>query len=313
MASNNTIGVLGGTGFVGSHLVPALVSEGYRVRVLTRRPHRHREMSTLAAVELVRCNVYDAQDLRRALAGCSAVINLIGILNESHRYSFNLVHVALPKKLVEICKQLKIPRLLHMSALNADSGAPSRYLRSKGEGENLAHATSGGSLGVTSFRPSVIFGPGDSFLNRFAGLLKMTPGVLPLACARARFAPVYVGDVVEAMLKALVNPELIDKRVELCGPREYTLRSLVEKVAELTHRRVWVIPLPDWASRLQARVFGILPGKLFTTDNYQSMKIPSVCREQHPGRTPLEAVAPQYLGDASCQARLQRYRRYPGS
>ena len=310
MASNRTIvGVLGGTGFVGGHLVPALISEGYRVRVLTRRPHRHREMSTLAEVELVKCNVYDAQDLRRGLTGCFAVINLVGILNESHRYGFQLVHVALPSRLVEICKQLEIRHLLHMSALNADSGAPSKYLRSKGEGENKAHATAGGRLRVTSFRPSVIFGPGDSFLNRFAGLAKMAPGVLPLACARARFAPVYVGDVVEAMLKALVDPDLAGKRIELCGPREYTLKGLVERVAEWIHHPVRVIPLPEWASRLEARVLGVLPGKLFTLDNYRSMKIPSTCREQRPGRTPLEAIAPLYLGDATCQSRLQRYRR----
>ncbi len=309
MASVESIAVLGGTGFVGGHLVSRLSGDGHRVRVLSRHPHRHRQLALLPNVELVRCDVFDARALRRALAGCSAVINLIGILNESHHQTFRQVHVALPARIVEACKSCGIHRMLHMSALNADSGAPSRYLRSKGEGENLVHTTSGGRLAVTSFRPSVIFGPGDSFLNRFTSLLRLMPGVMPLACPKSVLSPVYVGDVVDAMVRALTDRDTFGKRIELCGPREYSLKELVALAARYSGQSPTIVPLPRWASKTQAIIMGSLPGKLFTLDNYHSLRVPSVCRQRQHGRTPIEAVAPLYLGKLGREARMQAYRQ----
>ncbi|MEJ2481530.1 MAG: NAD(P)H-binding protein, partial [Acidihalobacter sp.] len=180
-----TVCVLGGTGFVGRHLCARLIRAGYRVRIPTRHRERHRDLLVLPGLELIEADVHDPQTLAQVLTGCQAAINLIGILNErGHRgLGFQHAHVELTRKFVDACQAQGVRRLLHMSALGADATADtSFYLRSKAEAETLAHTLSGPELAVTSFRPSVIFGPDDSFLNRFADLLRAVPGVFPLAC-----------------------------------------------------------------------------------------------------------------------------------
>ena len=153
-------------------------------------------------------------------SGNDAVIHLVGILNEKGRdgRGFRAVHVELPRKVVQACRETGVRRILHMSALHAAQG-PSHYLRTKGEGEDLVHAAAAEGLRVTSFRPSVIFGPRDSFINRFAGLLRFAPFFFPLACPDARFAPVYVGDVARAFALTLEDPRSFGRRYDLCGPR----------------------------------------------------------------------------------------------
>ncbi len=311
--NSRTIAILGGTGFVGSVLCNHLVRRGHRLRVFSRAPWRHKALKVLPGLELLELDVHDPAALTPALAGAEVAINLVGILNEPRHDGrlFHRVHVELVEKLVRACREQGMLRLLHMSALNADAEkGPSFYLRSKGEGEAVAHAA--GDLRVTSFRPSVIFGPGDSFLNRFAALLRLSPLVFPLACADSRFAPVFVCDVAEAFCRALEDPGSSGQRYELCGPRVYTLRGLVEYTASLLGLRRRVLPLPDWAARLQARVLERLPGQPFTRDNYLSLQVDSVCRGDNGMQRlgieaiPLEAVAPNYLGG-------QRQRdRYPG-
>jgi NADH dehydrogenase len=186
-----------------------------------------------------------------------------------------------------------------MSALGADAEhGNSFYQRSKGEAEELVHAT--GDLDVTSFRPSIIFGPDDSFFNRFAGLLKSVPLFFPLACANARFAPVYVGDVVECFARAIDAPATVGKRYELCGPYSYSLYQLVQYTTRQFGLRRWIVKLPDWAARLQARVFELMPGKPFSRDNYDSMRRDNVCGGEFPaefGIIPcsIESVVPAYL------------------
>jgi NADH dehydrogenase len=190
--------------------------------------------------------------------------------------------------------------MLHMSALGAAADAPSEYLRSKAAGEQALHAESAEGLAITSFRPSVVFGPQDGFLNLFARLLALSPGVFPLACADARFAPVYVGDVVNAFTHALADDATAGQCYELCGPRSYTLRELVAYTARVIGLKRRIIALPDVLARLQARVLGQLPGAPFTMDNYLSMQVDSVCSQNgfaRLGITPrsLESIAPGYL------------------
>ena len=307
--------ILGGTGFVGRSLANRLAGDGYALRVLTRDRERNRAaLILLPALELTEADVHDPSQLARHFAGCDAVINLIGILNERGRdgAGFRHAHVELAEKVVAACRQSGVRRLLHMSALNADArNGPSHYLRSKGEAEDKVQAAH--DLRVTSFRPSVIFGPGDRFFNRFAGLLRMMPGLFPLACAGARFAPVFVEDVVEAFARALVNPDTYGRRLNLCGPRVYTLEQLVRYTAECIQARCRIIALPDLLSRLQAAVFDFVPGKPFSTDNYLSATIDSVCeRNDLDGMgiapTPLEAIVPQYLCRRVVKARYDRFR-----
>jgi NADH dehydrogenase len=306
---NHTVCILGGSGFVGSHLATRLAKEGYIIRLLTRRKSRHQSLMVLPQLQLVEADIHDEKQLAQHFLGCDIVINLVGILHDGRgRQSFRAVHEELPARVVRACHAAHVHRLLHMSALHADAGGPSLYLRSKGQGENQVFALAGKNLVVTSFRPSVIFGPGDSFLNRFANLLKILPLPFPLACPLARFQPVYVGDVVDAFCKAIHDPQSYGKRIALCGPRVYTLKELLELTAKFAGVKRWIIGLPDWASRLQAAILQWLPGKPFTLDNYRSMQVDSICKDNRPCSTPLEVIAPQYIGAGNRDSLIQRWR-----
>jgi len=304
--------VLGGTGFVGTHLVHRLASLGHSVTVLTRHPERHREFRVGSAVRLLETNPYDGDALQALLTDMDCVINLVGILNEEGKNHFQTAHVELPRNIVKAMREAGVSRLLHMSALNANvNESHSRYLKTKGEGEDLVHNAPG--LEVTSFCPSVVFGPGDSFFNRFATLLQVSPLLFPLACANARFAPVYVGDIVEAFVKALDDKATIGQRVELCGPKTYSLKQLVQFTAKQIGRKTVITGIPDFAARLQGHLLGLAPGKPFTIDNYYSLQKDSVCSKSALiglGITPrsIEAVVPTYLGDSHARAQYFRYR-----
>lgn len=308
--------ILGGAGFVGHHLTARLSSAGLSCRVVTRHPQRHRDLRVLPGLELVQGDILNQQNLERHFTGCDAVINLVGILNERGRdgHGFRRMHVELVDLIDEAGRSAGVRRLLHMSALNASAGkGPSEYLRSKGQGENQAHTRGHSSMKVTSFRPSVIFGPGDSFFNRFTGLLRSTPGVFPLACAGARFQPVYVGDVAEAFARALTDRNTWDMHFDLCGPRTYTLGELVEYTAWLIGKRVKVVALNDFLSRMQARTLEVLPGKPFSYDNYLSMQVDSVCDSDGLQRLGIDAqdvesIVPLYLADAAQRSRYSQLR-----
>jgi len=298
---NTQVCILGGTGFVGRHLLNALSTAGYGCRVPVSRPERYRELRLVPGCSLYPLTGWDTDELAGAMAGCGTLINLAGILNEGGGRTFEGTHVTLVGNALEAARSVGVPRYLHMSALNADAHAgASEYLRSKGRGEALAHQASEHGIAVTSFRPSVIFGHGDSFFNRFAGLLRLAPGPFPLACPSARFAPVYVGDVAQAMLRALEDQGTARRSYELCGPRSFTLKELVEYTAARIGRKGPVLGLGDGLSRLQARVFQHLPGRPFTLDNYLSLQVHSLCTENGLGvlgirPTDIDAVVPEYL------------------
>lgn len=307
--------VLGGTGFVGKHLLSRLAKEGHHIRVLTRQREQHRELLVLPTVSLIQADIHNESVLKKHFAGQDVIINLVGILNESgHKgKGFQKAHVQLTQKVVQACEANKVKRLLHMSALNASAKKKiSHYLLSKGQAEDLIHIVK--TLDVTSFRPSVIFGPGDSFINRFYQLLKLTPFAMPLACPDARFAPIYVGDVVEAFRQSLHNPATIGQRYDLCGPKEYSLRELVQYTASFLPYHRAVLGLPPWISKLQACLLEYFPGKPFSLDNYNSLKMDSVCKGSFPSafalkpRT-LEEIVPNYLCSQSQRSQYSHHRR----
>ena len=309
---HQSICILGGTGFVGKQIAARLAASGKRVRILTRNRDNHRDLLVLPTIELIEADVFDTAQLKNHIKGMDAVINLIGILNEKQHNGdgFRRVHVELPKSLLGACQDLNIPRILHMSALNADANlGASFYLRTKGEGENALHTYSSERLAVTSFRPSVIFGPGDSFLNRFAGLLRLMPYFFPLACANARFAPVFVGDVADRFVQALDDRSTYGKRYDLCGPEEYSLHELVEYTARSLGLTRYVIGLPDFASRMQANILEWFPGKPFSIDNYRSLQIDSVCHGSEREATTLDMVVPSFIGTANKQNEYDSLRR----
>ena len=295
--------ILGGTGFVGRHITSQLLEKGYRVVVLTRHRERHRDLLVLPSLALIEADIYNLDHLKQYFANADAVINLVGILNQSghEQQRFQQAHVELSKTTAAAVAEAGVARLLHMSASNADTGGPSQYLQSKGVAEDFVHEH-GRQHGyaVTSFRPSVIFGAGDSFTNRFAALLRSIPLMFPLACPNSRLQPIYVDDVAHCFTTALFNEHTFAQRYDLCGPKVYTLYEIVRYIADTIGAKRHIVKLPDWQSKLQASVLQWFPGKPFTPDNFQSLQVDSVCSGAFPdvfGIEPqaMEDLVPTYL------------------
>ena len=271
-----TIALLGGSGFVGRAVINRLIEVGAMVRVLTRDPQRARSPLATAGVSWHALDIHDQKAVANAATRCDAFVNLVGILNEhgDSGAGFQRAHVELTRTVLAACIEANVPRFVQMSALNAAPGAASHYLQTKGQAEVLITQTQGIRRAIV--RPSVIFGAGDGLFQRFATLVRWLP-CLPLAGANVRFQPVYVGDVVEALLMILADDELDDcARFELGGPDIWTLREIVDYTAKCTGRFCPVIPLTKRLARIQAEVCEHVPGKPFSRDNWRSLQADSV-------------------------------------
>lgn len=285
--------ILGGTGFVGSHVCEKLVRAGWTVTVATRRRSNARNVMHLPSLTIQELNVHDEAALGRVAHGQDAVVNLVAILHGTQA-AFDKVHVELPQKIANVCSRAEVGRLVHVSALGATTqnpgSLPSMYLRSKSMGEVVLLA-GGSQLALTVLRPSVIFGQGDQFLNVFASLQRLFP-FMPLAGASARFQPVWVEDVATAVVKALERGGSGVQALEACGPEVFTLKQLVELSANLAginrgHGRP-VFAIPRWAGDLQARMMELMPGApLMSRDNLASMEVPNVATPGMPGLSAL--------------------------
>lgn len=294
--------IIGGSGFLGRHLAERLGAQSVFVTVPTRRPQRTRDILVLPTVEVVEADVHDPRTLAGLVDGRDVVINAVGVLRggrgDPYGPGFAQTHVELPAKIARAASQAGVPRLLHVSALKADADAPSGYLRSKAAGE-AAIRPAGSGVATTIFRPSVMFGAGDSFLNLFARLQKRFP-LLPLACPDARFQPVWVEDVAAAMLESTARAESFGATYELCGPKVYRLRELVALAGRYGGISRPIVGLPDALSYFQAWAMEFVPGAPMTRDNYLSMQLPNVCQA---GCTlpfglvaaSLESIAPHFL------------------
>lgn len=264
--------VLGGSGFVGSNLLPRLAKDGHRILLLSRNREQRRALGVLPGVRIRSVDVYDANALRRQFEGADAVINLVGILNAFGEQTFHHAHVELTQRVLGACQSAGVSRLHHMSALKAGQGL-SQYLKTKGEAEA---AVRNSSLDWTIYQPSVMFGAGGGMVQRFAGLLHQMPA-LPLARASSRMAPTWVGDVAEAMARCIGDDTLgVDRSFELYGPEVFTLDAIVHLIRDTMGVRTPIIPLPDSLGRLQAQVAQLLPGKPFSLDNFHSLRTDSV-------------------------------------
>ena len=318
------IAVLGGTGFVGRSLCEHLVraSRGgsdVQIVVPTRRAMHANAVRFLPSVEVRPLDVHSDTALLRVLSGCDAVVNLVAILHGSER-EFEQVHVALPQRLARTCAAVGLRRVVHVSALGlgpAGSAEPSRYLRSKAAGEAALRAAP--DLDLTLLRPSVMFGAGDRFLNLFARLQAVFP-VLPLAGAHARFQPVWVEDVAEAIVRCLQRPNTIGQTIECAGPEVLTLAVLVRAAGRWSGHPRPVLPLPDALGRLQALAMECLPGPpLMSRDNLDSMSVPNVAGGVLPGLdwlgiapAAVGTIAPGYLGHSDGRQRFEPLRAAAG-
>ncbi len=310
-----TVTVLGGAGFVGSCLVAKLDGAGYQVKVLSRRREAAKHLILLPNVQVAECDVADNHALNEALQGSDAVINLVGILHEGGNNIFEATHHQLPRRLAQMCEELGINRLLHMSALQANKNAPSEYLRSKAAGEAAINEFSK-KLDITIFKPSVIFGRGDHFLNLFANLVKFLP-IIFLAKPNAKFQPIWVEDVTQCFVNALENATTYGKSYELGGPNVVTLRQLVQKVMAILGKHRPIIGLNNTLSMAQAFMMELSPFRLLSRDNIRSMQVDSVCSAQiaaELGVTPasLDVVVPEYLLNQNPRAAYDAFRSAAG-
>ena len=304
MATYNIL-LIGGTGFLGSNLTHRLAADGHVLTLPTRRREDAKHLLVLPTATVVQANVHDERQLDVLMVGQDVVISLVGILHsrsarpgQAYGPDFARAHVELPRMIAAASQRRGIKRLLHVSALQAGPDAPSGYLRSKAAGEAVLLAAKD-ALALTIFRPSVIYGPDDAFLNVFAKLLRTLP-LLPLACANARFQPVFVRDVADCIADSLATPERSGQIYSLCGPNVYSLRQLVEYIGHIIGHPRPVIGLPDALSYLQALAMEFVPNGPMSRDNYYSMQVDSVCEAGCTlpfGRvaTALESVAPAWL------------------
>lgn len=303
MQAARRVFVTGGTGFVGRAVIQALRAEGYAVRCLVRRGSEQ-DLRGFGAIERVEGDVMARQTLDDGMSGCDAVVHLVGIIRErpASGSTFERVHVQGTQNVLDAAVAAGVRRYLHMSALRADAQAgPSHYLRSKGAAEaHLKALPPGPPLEWVILQPSVVFGPDDAFINKFAAILKITPGVLPLACAGSRFAPVWVGDVSEAFARCATRDDVVGRTFQLCGPEIVTLGDIVHSTARTLDLKRWVLPLPRFVSRLQAALMDFVPGKPFSTDNFRSATLDSICdcdglAELGIQRSSMRGIVPRYL------------------
>jgi uncharacterized protein YbjT (DUF2867 family) len=293
--------VLGGTGFIGQQVCAKLAAAGHAITVATRSPAQAKAVQTLPRVTVLPCNVHDAAQLARAVAGHDTLINLIAVLHgDAER--FEQVHVTLPRNIAAACASAGVQRVLHVSALGAALDAPSEYLQSKARGEAAWQGCSAQGIQVTMLRPSIVFGEQDKLLNVFAKLQKFAP-LMPLASADCRFQPVWVQDVAQAIVSILALPQ--PKAVyEAFGKDILTLRELVNLAGRYAGVQRPVLPLPGFAAQMQAWVMEHLPGEpLMSRDNLKSLLVDNVASGKHPGLAELGiqsasiyAIAPLYLG-----------------
>lgn len=309
LSATSIICVLGGSGFVGRHVCAALAARGLRLRVPTRDRDRAKHLTMLPTADLLAADVHDPATLNKLLQGCDAVINLVGVLHGGRgKAGFAAGHTELARKLVAACRETGVRRLLHMSSLNAAPDAPSEYLRTKGEAEAVVRDS---GLDYTVFRPSILFGREDGFLNLFAQLLKNFP-MLIVPSAAARFQPVYVGDVARVFADALPRLDSFGQTYDLCGPKAYTMLELAQFVAHTTGHKRMIFGADELLTNIMAFAMECLPGKLMSLDNVRSMKVDSVCKgcTLPFGLTPegLEAVAPAWLAYRSPRGRYAAFR-----
>lgn len=297
--------VIGGAGFLGRQIVRRLAQEGYRLRVTTRKPSHAGSLlplGTVGQIALVKADIRNEAEIAKAVEGAAVVVNLVGILKPSGGRSFDAIHAEGAATVARLAAKMGAARLIHVSAIGADVKSRSAYARSKGEGEAAVREA---FPKATILRPSVVFGQGDGFFNRFAALIRTSRVAFPLfGGGGTKFQPVFVGDVAEAVVNALADARTAGRTYELGGPAVYTLREILDLIAKTTERKRMYVPVPFFLLDLGAALTGWLPFAPITLDQARLLRIDNVVK---PGAsigtladlgvqpTAVEAIVPAYL------------------
>jgi NADH dehydrogenase len=297
--NTNLVTVFGGSGFVGRHTVRALARAGWRIRVAVRHPNRAfflRPLGSVGQIDIIKCDITDPDQVARALHGANAAVNLCGILFQGGQ-TFEDVQADGAANIAQAASAAGVGALVHVSALGADTESPSEYAVTKAEGEEAVREAFPKAV---ILRPSIIFGPEDSFFNKFAALARFTPALPLIGGGRTRFQPVFVGDVAQAILAGLSRQD--GRTYELGGPTVYSFKELLQLILRETGRRRILVPLPFGLAMLQAAFLQILPKPLLTIDQVRLLKKDNVVSATAPGLqelgiapTSVEAVVPSYL------------------
>ncbi len=294
--------VFGGSGFIGRYVVKRLAQQGWSVRVAVRRPSRAaflRPLGEVGQITLLRAPLQDESAVRDVLVGADAAINLVGVLFERGRQSFTAVHLDGARRVAEAAAAVGVRHLAQISAIGAEATANAKYARTKGAAEEAVRQAFPDAVVL---RPSIVFGPEDEFFNLFATMAQLSPALPLIGGGRTRFQPVYVGDVADAVVRALTDPACAGKTYELGGPRVYSFKELLELMLRETGRRRLLLPVPFWAATLEAMVLEWLPRPLLTRDQVKLLRRDNVVGDDaltladlgiRP--TAVEVILPTYL------------------
>ncbi|MBT5574810.1 complex I NDUFA9 subunit family protein [Alphaproteobacteria bacterium] len=299
---NKTVSVIGGSGFIGRALVEKLARAGARVTVLTRNTVRSKNLKPLGDVGQITVIGGDAlvnDDLTLAIQSADYVVNLIGIFHPSGKQNFENAQAQLPQNIATVAQKTGIKKIIHLSAIGADLNSSSNYLRTKAEGERGLLSVAPSS---TILRPSIVFGPGDGFFDRFAKMAMIAPALPLLGGGTTKFQPVFVGDVADSILYCLTHQQTDGQIYELGGPSIYSFKELLAYTLSSIGKKRGLIPVPIFAMQLPAALASILPNPPITRDQLRMLSSDNIVNEKMPDITsfgiipqPIEAHVPNYL------------------
>ncbi|MEX2201691.1 MAG: complex I NDUFA9 subunit family protein [Dongiaceae bacterium] len=305
--ANRSVTIFGGSGFVGRYVVQQLARRDWMIRVAARRPAQAQFLKPLGHVGQITpiaANIRDDASVAAAVAGADAVVNLVGVLYSKGRQTFETVHVDGAKRIAAAAHTAGAGRFVQISALGADANSTSDYARSKAAGEAAVREA---FPAATMVRPSIVFGPEDSFFNRFAGMARIAPALPLIGGGKTRFQPVYVGDVADAVAEILDRPETAGGIYELGGPEILDFRTLMERMLAEIGRERLLVPIPFWAASLKASFLGLLPVPPLTRDQVRLLRSDNIVSGSQPGFAAL-GLAPTAMA-AILPSYLRRYRR----
>ena len=296
------IAIFGAGGFLGKHLMRQLTKLDYRVKVATRNPYLKGYLKPLGnpgQIELFKTNIFNPEDIKQVLKNCDLAINLVGILYETKKQKFSQVHVKFPYLLSNLCNEIGVKNLVHISALGVREGHISKYMQSKLEGEKNIQKVFKPSV---ILRPSVVFGPEDKFFNVFASIAQFSPALPLIGGGKVKFSPIYVGDVAKAIVKTLKLENSKPKIYELGGPKNYSFKELMEILLEEIKKKRFLIPIPFSVAKLQSYFLQMMPNPLLTSDQVDMLKYNNIVSGEYPtledlgirGKT-IQSILPKYI------------------